>query len=907
MYFIFDRFELDRDQHQLIDRDADLALALRPQAFSVLEFLLERAPATVSRDELLKGVWGHTALSPSGVSQAIREIRKTLGDDAIDPQILATRHGCGYQIITPVQRSTAASSAESAFDPEPAQIEHERLPDARQRARISRHSAWIAATLAVAPLAALILTLMLTDPAPRSGLADADGSAWTVSGRHLPRSGPASDAWAAGLQARARLDHDQAVRRFEQAWSEAPDSTSVLLALINAKVDTGEFAEAGELLNHKLLIRARLSHRERLELRATVARVAGAWSVAADTLQSLAEFFPSDQHYALWLFDARMHSARPERAAAALNPWLPVADPATALAMTDLAIRQGRLEAAVGHANTALELARIAGADVAGAFARTRLAGLLLATDDHEGRTEAALLLQRAVAPGESVAASSVLLDARIQRFELAVEQNQASAAHAQMAAVCADTAQFRQNSECARLQAILALTEGRFSDARSGFEQAAEGYARLGWTEKLAETRRFQAELELRLGQLAAATARLEEADQLFRQIGATNQLARSLTVRGDVLMASLQYPNAIEHYQTALRQFQEGGDRHAAAHTLARLAAVLPLVGQYDSAELAGREAADHFRAIDDERGLATLDRASARAALRTGDLDGAAQYLLLVEQRYARLGDNDARVETLVELARLHTERLELNDAAATLQRARELAIVNPPVRAQMALAVAELAIVEGDLGSAAEWIAAARAGLAQEGTSVQMHRVDLTQARWLLESGDAEAAERICRRVLEAVLRPNFTAQAITAGAVAATIPEEDHLTAAMLLAQTLVDQQRLDEARWTLDHLVGVDRGRVAANLGLRLQLLQVYVSGTGSPMLPLREVRDLALGQGFLLLALESDALLASSLQRNDRHQEAQLLADTVSRQARASGAICVVDYLARLRIRNEL
>jgi hypothetical protein len=220
----------------------------------------------------------------------------------------------------------------------------------------------------------------------------------------------------------------------------------------------------------------------------------------------------------------------------------------------------------------------------------------------------------------------------------------------------------------------------------------------------------------------------------------------------------------------------------------------------------------------------------------------------------------------------------------------------------VRAQLALAAADLAMVESDFGAAAVRIADARATLATEGSSVQMHRVDLAQARLLLESGEAEAAERLGRALLADVLRPNPGVQAVAGTGIAEAIPEEDRLATVMLLVQSLSDQRRIDEARWTLENLAMLDVGRVAADLGLRLQMLQAYLSETTTPIERLREVRDLALGQGFRLLALESDARLASALMRNQRDDEGALLADAVSRQASASGAICVVDYLARLR-----
>src|SRR6056297_1819666 len=101
MRYTFDRFELDPELHRLTGAD-NRQITLRPQAFKVLEYLVRRAPSVVSRDELLKGVWGHNALSASGVAQAIREIRRALDDDATQPHIVATRHGCGYQVVATV-------------------------------------------------------------------------------------------------------------------------------------------------------------------------------------------------------------------------------------------------------------------------------------------------------------------------------------------------------------------------------------------------------------------------------------------------------------------------------------------------------------------------------------------------------------------------------------------------------------------------------------------------------------------------------------------------------------------------------------------------------------------------------------------------------------------------------------
>ena len=912
MYFVFDRFELDLNGHQLIDRDADQTLALRPQAFSVLVFLLERAPATVSREQLLNGVWGHTALSASGVSQAIREIRKTLGDDASDPRILATRHGCGYQLIAPVGIRSEDDAEPPALDSDLMPTELERLPETRQRAHVSRQSAWIAAAVALAPLVALITSLMLAEPSVRGGSAHAGSTSWMLSGRGLPRSETATDAWSAGLKARALFDRDEALQQFERAWRAAPDSTSVLLALINAQVDAGEIIVARKYLDHELLKRARLSHRERLELRATVARVAGSWAVAADALQSLADFFPGERQYALWLFEARMHSAPPHRAGEALAALMPTSDPAVALAASRLLMRQGRIIDAIEQTRAALKMAEAAGAEAAGIVARGQLAGLLLAVSDvgsgRAGRQEAQQLLAEVNQLGQAFAARSALLDASIQGFELALEQGDRTTAHAQIAAVCISTERAREHSECARMQGMLALEEGHTATARSSLEQAAQGFEDLGWTERLGETRRIEAELELRLGRVSMALDRLDEAERLHHQIGAVNQLARSATVRGDALAARLNYLAAIEQYRSGLQHFQDIGDRHTAAHTLVRLAALLPLVGDFEAADQARAEAAAIFTALDDGRGLAALDWATALAALRTGDRDAAVEHLASAEARSAALGEDDRRIEALAELVRLHTAGLELQEAHALLRRASELETVNPLVQVRLVLAAADLAMVESDFGAASVLIADARTILAREGSSVQMRRIDLAQARLLLESGQAPAAGRLGRALLVDALRTTRSPAFSSArhGGVE-TIPEEDRLAVVLLLVQALADQRRMDEARWTLDSLTLLDVGGVSADLGLRLQMLQAYISATATPVERLREVRDLALGQGFRLIALESDALLADALMRNRQPVEAQLLADVVSRQAQASGAQCVVNYLDRLRAPGEL
>ncbi len=66
--------------------------------------LLQRAPALVSREELLDAVWGRQAISANTVSQTILELRRALGDSAAEGGLIETRHRVGYRIVPVVSR-----------------------------------------------------------------------------------------------------------------------------------------------------------------------------------------------------------------------------------------------------------------------------------------------------------------------------------------------------------------------------------------------------------------------------------------------------------------------------------------------------------------------------------------------------------------------------------------------------------------------------------------------------------------------------------------------------------------------------------------------------------------------------------------------------------------------------------
>ncbi|HTL05587.1 MAG TPA: response regulator transcription factor [Gemmatimonadales bacterium] len=82
-------------------RRGDRLLALRPKEFDLLAALVRRRGAVVSRDTLLREVWGYAAGTESRtVETHLAALRQRLGDDPRSPRYIATVRGAGYRLLT---------------------------------------------------------------------------------------------------------------------------------------------------------------------------------------------------------------------------------------------------------------------------------------------------------------------------------------------------------------------------------------------------------------------------------------------------------------------------------------------------------------------------------------------------------------------------------------------------------------------------------------------------------------------------------------------------------------------------------------------------------------------------------------------------------------------------------------
>ncbi|MGH2490446.1 MAG: winged helix-turn-helix domain-containing protein, partial [Candidatus Limnocylindria bacterium] len=72
---------------------------LIPRYFDLLVFLVQRRHEAVHRRDIFDRVWTDVIVSDSALSQAIRTIRRALGDDPREPRFIRTVSRHGYRFV----------------------------------------------------------------------------------------------------------------------------------------------------------------------------------------------------------------------------------------------------------------------------------------------------------------------------------------------------------------------------------------------------------------------------------------------------------------------------------------------------------------------------------------------------------------------------------------------------------------------------------------------------------------------------------------------------------------------------------------------------------------------------------------------------------------------------------------
>jgi eukaryotic-like serine/threonine-protein kinase len=108
----FGQFVLDSRKRTL--SRAESPVPLTAKAFDVLLFLAQHPNRLVTKEELLKAVWGDTFVEEGNLAQYISHLRKALGDVSEHAQLIVTIPRRGYQFTAEVAVVEGAESAKQA-------------------------------------------------------------------------------------------------------------------------------------------------------------------------------------------------------------------------------------------------------------------------------------------------------------------------------------------------------------------------------------------------------------------------------------------------------------------------------------------------------------------------------------------------------------------------------------------------------------------------------------------------------------------------------------------------------------------------------------------------------------------------------------------------------------------------
>jgi TolB-like protein/tetratricopeptide (TPR) repeat protein len=101
MSYQFGSFEVDVSNFHLLENGK--TVAVEPQVFDLLVYLVANRHRVVSRQELFGTIWKGRVVSDTSLNNHIKSARKAVGDNGKLQQIIKTIHGRGYQFIAHVE------------------------------------------------------------------------------------------------------------------------------------------------------------------------------------------------------------------------------------------------------------------------------------------------------------------------------------------------------------------------------------------------------------------------------------------------------------------------------------------------------------------------------------------------------------------------------------------------------------------------------------------------------------------------------------------------------------------------------------------------------------------------------------------------------------------------------------
>ena len=143
MRYVFEDYVFDTGRRELWR--GGTAVAVEPQVFDLIAYLIENRERVVSKEDLRAGVWEGRIVSESTMSSSINAARTAIGDSGEDQRLIRTLPRKGFRFVGPVQEEGSAAPDGAAGVPaaEPVPVpseQHDRTlqPSASEPAPVAR-------------------------------------------------------------------------------------------------------------------------------------------------------------------------------------------------------------------------------------------------------------------------------------------------------------------------------------------------------------------------------------------------------------------------------------------------------------------------------------------------------------------------------------------------------------------------------------------------------------------------------------------------------------------------------------------------------------------------------------------------------------------------------------------------
>lgn len=666
----------------------------------------------------------------------------------------------------------------------------------------------------------------------------------------LPRRAGSQQTYFAAQQALSRLEPDQALAALASAREQEPDNPRLDLLSAQVHSSRGDLATARAFSAQAMAATALWPRRDRLDIEATAAMLAFDWQRAADRLQALNQFFPEDES-SRRLVRALTRAGRFQDAREALDSLSlkHPDDPRLALLAAELAGLQKSHESQLEQAQRA---------------------GRLAAASEQPGLVAAAVLAES---------------DALIELGEWSAARDLLDGLTASDSGL-QDTDLARALHSLARLEFL----QGDLGPALVTVSQAETLYAEIPHPVGLAETAMLRGAILDRSGRIEESIAALEQALVRFEEVADPRRTAHANVQFGTTLMRANRADEAIEHLDRAARSFRALGDRQGEGAALLNHATLIARAGRLPDAEPIFQRALEAFEDAGDLRGQAMalgnlaaiagdrrdmtrsialaeeslgifevlgaqtdIARVSYNLALihrRQGDLLSAERRIRQSGEAFAEQGAVLMQMRALTTLGAILVGMGRFEELDTVMQTIETLDIEDPAEISVAHIVRGEQALIQGEPEAALRQFQRAHDLMSEINAENHMLVTEMHLARAELALGRAVAAEQSARRL------------AFAFGEIRMVNRQIDTL---LLLADALLEQERLDDAAGVLGQADELLVGSPDAEQTLRLGLLRSRVSPPDLARERLAWVEETASRQGFLPLMQRARGLLAGT------------------------------------------